>query len=233
MSGEAFPIVLADGIALIGQDRDSVCIGDIDDTLVRITCADCSVRRLCIEHAYVIAIQVRGSADRARVESLRTTGGCAVVIEGAEDTIVRDCQLVGSPKCPRGCGIRMTGGDAGTVIRGCTMEGFDWAAYVDSSSNALIEDCIFGFNYHDIYLCYNDDPLGSPNPDLGGGARAGAGRSDFGSFKRTWHPADCEPGCRLTNLTTNTIFARNNTWSAYPPVEGTDFCNPNGGQVIW
>jgi hypothetical protein len=74
-----------------------------------------------------------------------------------------------------------------------------------------------------VYLCHNDDPQGSPNPDLGGGARGSAGRNDL---RGLW-------GCLLKNLTTNTIYARNNTWSAYPPVEGTDFCNPNGGQVIW
>ena len=39
--------------------------------------------------------------------------------------------------------------------------------------------------------------------------------------------------CGLTNLTDNTIYARNNTWSAYPPQEGSDYCSPNGGQVIW
>ncbi len=232
-TGETFPIVLTDGITLVGESRDDVSLGDTVLTHVEIAGADCSVRRLYFYHGRGTAIHATGTAERTRIDSVRTWGEFAVLIDGARDTVLRDCWIVSNKKCPCGRGIEMVGGDTGTAIKGCRVEGFEHAAYLDSSSNALIEDCIFGTNYYDVYLCHKSDPEGSPNPDLGGGARGSAGRNEFWSHGRPEQQAAGQWGCLLTNLTTNTIYARNNTWSAYPPVEGTDFCNPNGGQVIW
>jgi len=234
-TGEIFPIVLTDGITLVGDARDEVGVSDTIATLVQVAGADCSVRRLSMAPGLGRGIHVVGTSERARIDSISMydVEGVGVLIDGARDTALHDCLIIGNTKCWCGWGIKMVGGDVGTVIRNCELMGFEWAAYVDSSSNVLIEDCILRINEYPVYLCHNDDPEGSPTPDLGGGARGGGGRNDFLGSGHSGRLAAGHTYCLLTNLTTNTIYARNNTWSAYPPVEGTDFCNPNGGQVIW
>jgi hypothetical protein len=63
----------------------------------------------------------------------------------------------------------------------------------------------------------------NPNPDLGGGARDCAGgntirgNTDYG----------------IDNQSTNTIFAKFNTWENDPPVDGVDFRNVDTGTVVW
>ena len=235
-TGEVFPIVLTDGIVLVGDDREAVCISDSLATLIQIVGTDCSVRRLSMTKMLGPAIHVMGTSERALIDSVSMPyigQGVGVLIDGAMEAMVRDCLIICGMKCYCGYGIKMVGGDRGTAIQRCELMGFECAAYVDSSSNAMIEDCILGINSHPVYLCHNDDPEGSPSPDLGGGARGSGGRNDFWGSGHSPQLAAGHTYCLLTNLTTNTIYARNNTWSAYPPVEGTDFCNPNGGQVIW
>jgi hypothetical protein len=235
-TGEIFPIVLNDGITLIGDDREGVRISDTLSTLIQIVGTDCSVRRLHMTKDDGSAIHVMGTSERALIDSIsmpHTGAGVGVLIDGARETVVRDCSIISGRKCYCGYGIKMVGGDMGTVVQGCELMGFWQAAYLDSTSDALIEGCVMGINQYPVYLSCNDDPGSGPSPDLGGGARGGHGGNTIRYPGGLGHRAAGNRHCGLTNLTPNTIYARNNTWYTYPPQEGSDYCNPNGGQVIW
>ena len=60
------------------------------------------------------------------------------------------------------------------------------------------------------------------NPDFGGGALGSLGGNSFASNLSTG----------LRNSTLHTIFARFNTWTNDPPVDGTDYVNSRGGNII-
>jgi len=77
-----------------------------------------------------------------------------------------------------------------------------------------------------VDLCCYGEPSTQPNPDFGGGARAGAGQNNFS-------------GCSsygILNHTRHTIYAKFNTWDHNPPTSGVDFWNSDeggGGSIVW
>jgi hypothetical protein len=133
--------------------------------------------------------------------------------------------MISNLKCPCGFGIEFLSGDIGTVVRNCDVLGFEHGMRFYASSDALIEGCWIGSCYTGVYICCVDDPGNSPNPDFGGGARSGDGRNRFESEVH-----DC---IAVRNLTANTIYAKFNIWNNYPPIEGIDYTNEGGGEIIW
>ena len=229
--GERFPLTITDSISLEGEDWEETVIhgaldpGEAAGAAVVISGSDCVFRRLSV-HGDTITneVEITDSALRVRVDSVRmpVADSRAVRVGGARDVTIENCFATHSMRCLCGIGIELASGDTGTIIRSCTLRSYESAVYFASTSDALVESCDLRDNGCGFYLCCSDDPANSPNPDLGGGARGSLGGNTM---------AGCST-C-LMNLTANTIFARFNTWNNDPPVEGEDFSNPGGGEVVW
>jgi hypothetical protein len=230
-SGEQFPLSLADSISLVGEDWMGTVIqgaleaGDTASAVVVISGTDCVFARFSVYGDTISnEIEIAASALRARVDSVRmpAASNVAISVGGAMDVTIEDCYAKNPKKCFCGTGIELASGDTGTIVRGCTLRTYENAMYFASTSDALVENCDLESNSCGFYLCCSDDPANSPNPDLGGGARGSLGGNTM---------ADCIY-C-LTNHTPNTIYACFNTWNNDPPIEGEDFSNPGGGEVVW
>jgi parallel beta-helix repeat protein len=229
-SGEIFPLVVGDGVSLVGEDWETTRIkggssgsGDAD-VAVSIAGNECKFESFEVSgDSAVTELKIVGTAAGARISSIRLprVDTVGVRVGACTDVCIDSCYAVNPYKCYCGAGIRFEGGDTGTVVRGCRLTDFSRAIEFAGSSDACVEGCDLDGNAYGIYLLDTGDPEGGPNPDLGGGARACPGGNIL----------SC--GCGLMNLTPNTIYARSNTWNHYPPVEGEEFRNLGGGQVIW
>jgi hypothetical protein len=110
--------------------------------------------------------------------------------------------------------------NSNTTFRNVTVSGFDEGLYIFGPGDALVEDCVFTNNNDGVVIL--GGALAS-NPDLGGGALGGLGGNDFSNNLDTG----------LRNLTLLTIYARFNTWTNNPPVEGgVDYISAHGGTVV-
>lgn len=234
-SGEEFPIVITDGISLIGEDWAQTLIGhglcrdEGDTTSVVIAGKDCAFRRFAVGYSCTttgICINVSSVSVNARIDSIQIPGSSWAVglcVDGASNTIIENCIFHSGLKCPCGTGMKLMSGDVGTIVRNCEFGDYEYGVYFGSSSDAMIEECSLRFCGHAFYICCQDDSDQGANPDLGGGARDSKG----GNTLRYYFE------CGVTNLTSGTIYAKDNGWDHYPPVEGQDFCNSGGGEVIW
>jgi hypothetical protein len=235
-NGEVFPIALTDSIALVGQDRDATIISGHSETsgfydAVTLSGDRCAFRKFRVIHEgapagiWAIVVSVYDTCRNAHIDSmmiLESFSTVALRITGAEGTIVENCVFshVGDPLYR---GIEDISDASGTVVRNCAVTGFYYGIFFNSFSDALVEGCTLESNAHGLYLCCLADPDDKPNPDLGGGARGSAGGNVIVS----------STVCGLTNLTPNTVYAKFNTWSNDPPIDGVDFCNDSTGEVIW
>ena len=96
------------------------------------------------------------------------------------------------------------------------------AIFFNRSSDALVEGCTIEDNGWGFYLCCDSDPTSNPVPDLGGGARGGAGGNTIRN----------NDTCGLYSASTNDVYAKYNTWTNDPPVDGEDYCIAETGDII-
>jgi hypothetical protein len=231
-SGEEFPLVVGEGVRLVGEDWEETRIqGSVPESVeprvaVLASGSGCFLSSFQVKgDSSTTEIEIAATADRAHISWIRLPAihSVGLLIRAARDVSIDNCYGVNPYKCYCGTGIRFEGGDAGTKVRSCTLTGLEHAVYFADPSDALVERCdlsqnAYGFYLDDTALEHPPDP---PRPDLGGGPRGGLG----GNILR------CD--CGLANATPDTIYARSNTWKHYPPIEGEDFCNLMGGSVIW
>jgi len=113
--------------------------------------------------------------------------------------------------------------NSNTTFRDVTVSGFDEGVMMSGPGNPLLEGCVFTNNNDGVSIYGGGAISDQPNPDFGGGARSGIGGNHFYDNQRTG----------LRNLTLHTIYARFNTWTSDPPVEGgVDYVSAHGGTVV-
>jgi len=143
-------------------------------------------------------------------------------VEDAVNTVIEDCYFASSWNEPYARGIELLD-DRGTIVKDCSVSGFNLGIFLNGLSDALIQGCTVENNNYGLRLWHYGHPSHNPDPDLGGGTRGGTG----GNVIRN------NVVCGLTNLTENTIYAKYNTWTNDPPVDGEDICNEGTGEVLW
>jgi len=231
-NGEEFPLVLGQGIRLVGEDWEETRIqGSVPEavepkTAVLLEGSDCLLGLFEVTgDSATTEIRIADTADRAHITWVRLPAihDVGLAVGSAKDVRIDNCFGVNPARCYCGTGFRFEGGDVGTLVRACTLTSLDRAVEFADPSDALVALCDLSGNAYGFYL---DDTTGGlppspPRPDAGGGARGSIGQNIL----------LCD--CGLANATPDTIFARANTWNHYPPVEGEDFCNLVGGAVIW
>ena len=229
-NGESFPLVVDDGISLVGEDWETTRIwgsGPVtgsEEVAVLIAGCDCRFSRFEVRgDSSTREMRVADAANRARISDIRMPYAheLGMSVAGPSDATIDNCLLTHPLKCICGTGIEFEGGDQGTIVRNCKLYKYENALYFRGPSDAYFESCDLTGNYYGFYLCAAEDPNENPDPDLGGGARGSLGRNILLSRYG------------IANETANAIHARYNTWSQYPPVEGEDFLNLGGGEVIW
>jgi hypothetical protein len=89
-------------------------------------------------------------------------------------------------------------------------------------TDVLIEGCTIEDNGWGIYLCCDNDEGHNPVPDIGGGARGSTGGNTIRN----------NATCGLESYSTGDVYAKYNTWTNDPPVEGDDYCIGETGDII-
>jgi hypothetical protein len=234
-NGEVFPIRLSDDVSLLGESRESTVISGHAasgyNSAVYLTGSCSRLTGFTVrpgpddDTGCKILIRVGGTCTGAAVESIRVYERAqysVLRVEGALNTLIEDCEFVVADDSRLSRGFEMVLGDRGTLIRNCAVSGFFNGLFFNYGSDALIEGCMIEGNETGIWLYGDSSPSPEPNPDLGGGARGSAGRN---TIRDSSH-------CGLLNATANAIYAKFNTWTNAPPVEGVDYCNAGTGAVI-
>jgi hypothetical protein len=240
-NGEVFPIYLR-GESLVGENWEACILRGHDNygSCVSLGGTGSVLRKFTIEEGPVedegwdIAINVESGAESALLDSI-------LCFERARYSVVRvdnavNCTVQNSvfdvraiSEVDRGFnrGFEIVFDDQGTVLRNCTVRGFHNgghgnAIFFNGSSDALVENCRVEDNGWGFYLCCYATPTSNPAPDLGGGARGSTG----GNIIRN------NDSCGLVSYSTNDVYARFNTWTNDPPVEGEDYCIGETGDII-
>jgi len=230
--GEAGSYFIPGGVALLGTSRESC--------LVYGSGADYSVLRLG-DGATIAGLTI-GNWDDDDIAILTMGGGLIkdVVIsepfgfsairadggreERNNDVVIEGCELVNSMAPQTGTALELYYGTH-CVIRECTIDGWEYGLYVNRDSDPLIERSTITGNRYGVVAAGGGELL--TEPDLGGGARGSVG----GNIIRD----NSQVG--VSNHTSVTIWALDNTWTTDPPTEGPpapmDLLNTAGGTVIW
>lgn len=233
-TGEEFPIVLHEGVTIVGENRELTTVGSttVRDGVV-INRPDCTLKRLRVlafpTRFGGAVLRVAQTGYNARLDSVGfhtpclEDGGVVVTVDGASGTILENCTIGSCDKClPSGAGLVFQSDALGAVVRGCDLWGFEFGVWFGPRVDALVEGtstpgCEVGF-----YAACGDCTLVCGKPDLGGGARGSLGRNTMSGLP-----------CALWNAGPDTIYARHNYWQHWTPIEGRDFCNTGSGVVIW
>jgi hypothetical protein len=233
-NGEVFPLSIPFGVALVGMDWEACVIRghtlEIDsNNAILLDSGRAVFRKFTIEdaaepeHRWFIPIYI--SSDYCRVDSLRTEerpSAYYLRVHGTEGVIVENCHFVVTEGEPQHRGMEIVFGNTGTILRNCTVSGYGDGLFLNGTTDALIEHCVFENNLYGVDMCCQDSETSNPNPDLGGGARGSSG----GNVIRN------NAYCGLRNPTNNDIYARFNNWDNAPPLDGVDFCNTGTGHII-
>jgi hypothetical protein len=234
--GEGFPITIGEGISVVGEDFESTVIRGNSESAynlsVYFTGSGGALRRFTIHKSGApvddpnIVLYVGSTCENVLVDSVIFADRAQYAIlriSGALNTTVRHCRFTFDDALEENRGMELVFDDRGTIIRDCAFSGFQTAIHLAYTSDALIEGCTIEDNDTGIYVFGPEDlPFEDPNPDLGGGARGSSG----GNVIRD------NSTCGLVNFTRNTIYAKWNTWTNDPPIEGIDICNIGSGAVI-
>jgi hypothetical protein len=233
--GEVFPLVISDSITVVGDNWETCVItgrcGSNYNQTATIRGDRPVLRKFTLEEGggtgepWDLAIWTDPSALGALIDSIRIldAGDFAVIrVQGAHDCVISNCYLVTTDLMANRA-LEICSSDAGTIIKNCTVSGFFTGLFFNNTSDAKVEGCTIEGNRSGIELCCLQYEGSIPNPDFGGGARGSIG----GNVVRN------NSVCGLYNDTPNDVFAKYNTWTNDPPVEGTDFCNVGGGSVAW
>jgi hypothetical protein len=243
--GEVFPLDLPNDVTLEGENWETCILsGNEGETsaasAVDIRSERSTIRKFTIrDHAnsgmerWLAAIWLH-SCSGCRVDSIRfveRSRYACIRIDGqqasnATANVVEDCFMdvrsdpVTSDMFNRGFEIVFD--DVDTVVRSCTVYGFNTGLFFNYSSNALIEGCVIEHNSTGASICCGEAEISDPKPDFGGGARGSMGGNTIRN----------NGGCGLLNTGRQTIYAKGNIWNNDPPVEDEDFCNPGAGSII-
>jgi parallel beta-helix repeat protein len=233
--GETFSLAVPRGVALIGEDWETTiirCLGYDENAgmAVGLSWPRSTIRRFTID---------QGTSPVTELNAMVSTGaysnGCVIdsIITGSRgawntigvgasiSTTISNCRLLFGGE-PDGRGIVLSQNDTGTIIRNCTISGFDAGIFMVGDSDVLVEGCTLENNVRGAELCCSSSIVSNPNPDFGGGARGSTG----GNIIRN------NAACGLTNAGGSTVFAKHNTWANDPPVAGDDYCNDGAGSIV-
>jgi hypothetical protein len=241
-NGEVFPLILGAGMALVGENWETTILRGHTDTeggkyysSIWVDRAGASIRKMTVEqgpagaNGWNVAIYVTHLSADVTIDSVRIheyANFSVIRFNGNDNGLMSNCvcEVPGAPHAARG--IELVAGGEGTVIRNCTFSGYSTGIFVNYEGAPRIECCTLEDNHYGVYLWY-EEPSSNPIPDLGGGARGSAGGNTIRNNVRYG----------IYNPTTNTIYARYNTWYVYPPVVGaaygSDIYNNGTGSVIW
>ena len=236
-NGETFPLYLNDRITVVGESRDGTIIRKNTDAVcgVQMNGEGPRIRRLTIDNGgaantvWQIALSVGADAMGAVIDSLTMPDPAyysLIRVASATNTTIQNCWFVAEVQSDRRC-FEIVFDDSGTVIRNCVISGFGEGIFFNGLSNARVEGCTLENNTYGVNMCCFNSDVQNPNPDLGGGARGSLG----GNVIRN------NSAYGLRNPTTNTIYAKYNTWGHSPPTvgsaAGSDLYNEGTGSVIW
>jgi hypothetical protein len=243
--GEEFPIRIRYGKNLVGENWETCIIRGHSETAsyrpcVVVMSTNSVFRKFTVEEGPIIedgwniAIHVSNMAVDCLVDSIRCFERARYSVlrfESSRNTTVQNCVFdvraisevdVGMNRC-----MEIINDDQGCVLRNCTIAGFNnggngYGLRFTDNSDMLIEGCSIEDNGRGIYLCCNNSETSNPVPDLGGGARGSTG----GNIIRN------NSTCGLWSFSTADIYAKYNTWTNDPPVEGVDYCIGETGDII-
>jgi hypothetical protein len=235
-NGEVFPLEVPDSVSLVGEDWENTVIRGHSETAIYhhtvwIPGDESSLRKFTIEEGEVIeehwdlVVYVDG-ATGALLDSIRVLDRSdfgVFRVWYATETRIENCYLGTDDGYTMGHGIEFNTDEGNTVIKNCTAMGFYMGIALNNTANPLIEGCTIEENAKGVYLCCPSLPDHNPNPDLGGGARNSSG----GNIIRD------NTSCGVENGSSYAVYAKFNTWTNDPPIEGIDFCNTGTGSVIW
>jgi hypothetical protein len=225
--GESGGYSVPDGVALMGTERDScfvyaggapyasVTLGD-DATVARLTVGNWS--------GDSNGILARGGGLIADVAITETFSFAAIRADGsdrgrANDVVIENCQLINSVSPGTKRALELVNGSH-CVVRGCTMTGWQYGAYINGTSDPLIEGCEITGNAYGVATASAGGVQALP--DLGGGARGSAGGNIIQNNTIVG----------LLNGTPASVYAIGNAWNTDPPTEYVDYLNTGGGSVI-
>ena len=235
-NGEVFPFELKESVSLVGESRENTTIRGHSEVVsyylaIEMQGDGCQLRNFTLEEGPVVdegwnlALHIDG-VENAVVESIRVSerAGYGVFrVYYSNNTRIEDCILEVDDGEMDSHGIEFNANDGNNIVRNCTIRGFGLGIALNNFANPLIEGCTIEENRTGVNLCCASLVDHNPNPDLGGGARGSAG----GNLIRN------NTNYGIRNGSTNTIYAKFNTWGNDPPVEGEDFYNEATGTVIW
>ena len=235
-SSESMPITIPDGVILEGTDREQcVIIGDPDahrglQQAVSMKCTDCGIRKFSFLYPGVGTptmpywIDLDG-CNNALVDSLhckQRTTGAQLKIKDDNGSVIQNCRFEDlTPFSWENRGVYFWFGKD-TTLRNLYVGGFSEGITSVGAQNVLVEDCVITNNWVGVVLASDLYIADETNPDFGGGALGSLGGNNFAY--------NLSNGLR--NSTRHTIYARFNTWTNDPPVDGTDFVNSRGGNII-
>jgi hypothetical protein len=242
--GEEFPIRIRRGKNLVGENWETCIIRGHSEVSsyrpgVSLESTNSAFRKFTVEegpvveHIWDIAIFVSNMAVDCLVDSIRCFERARYSVlrfEASRNTTVQNCVFdvraisevdVGMNRC-----MEVINDDEGCVLRNCTIAGFHnggsgYGIRMADGSDMLIEGCTIEDNGYGVYLCCHNNPS-NPVPDLGGGARGSTGGNSIRNNST----------CGLYSFSTADIYAKYNTWTNDPPVEGDDYCIGETGDII-
>jgi len=233
-NGELFEMAVKESISLVGMDWETCIIrghrlGGPYNKMFWINGHNPVLRKFTLEMGeagedpWLVAIYIQ--AIDGLLDSLRFTerGNHSLIrFVHAPGMVVQNCHMVMDDDDRQRKAFEVTNESYGSILRNCTISGFNIAASFNGLTDMLIERCtITGCDYG-ITLCCPGSDTANPNPDLGGGARGSAGGNTFAGYTQYG----------LLNQTGNDIYAKFNTWSNDPPVDGEDYSNESTGSII-
>jgi hypothetical protein len=232
-NGEEFAIRVPEGISLVGMDWESCIIrGHWDigyEESVTLVGTGPVFRKFTVEQGLPvepecdIAIHLQaksGLVDSIRVQERADYSICRFT--NTEDMVIQNCYFVIDDGETLDRAFEFSKWNYGAVIRNVEMTGFSQAMNIGGKTDVMIEYCSIIDCAQGIRTCCDNDTAHVAVPDLGGGPRDSAGGNVFSGYTNF----------ALVNGTAETIYAKGNTWENIIPVEGVDYENNYGGEVI-
>jgi len=232
-NGETFSIAIAESISLVGMDWETCIIrGHMDlgyEQAIEMTGRGTVFRKFTVEQGlpvdpeWDVGIFLRakgGLMDSIRVPERANYSICR--FSNTEDMVVQNCYFVIDDGQTMERAFEFEKWNYGAVIRNVEMTGFVQAMNLGGKTDVMIEDCSIIDCEQGIRTCCDNDTTHLAIPDLGGGARGCTGGNFFSGYSNF----------ALVNGTSATIYAKGNTWENIIPVEGIDYENNYGGNVI-
>jgi hypothetical protein len=237
--GEEFPMWIRKNISLVGEDWETCIVRKETEEFngyegIRAAGDNATVRKLTIRDNALLGTDryyasLYTDQDNMLIDSVRVLehGRMACVrITRATGTIVQNCVFDVTQDPPptkiMNRGFEIVTETQGTVVRNCTMSGFNVALFFNSTTNTLVEDCVLEHCEYGAELCCYNSSTANPSPDFGGGPRGSNGGNVFRYYEE----------CGLINKGNSTVYAKFNAWHNDPPVAGEDYCVGGDGSII-